>query len=147
MKTWVMLFDKENAVFMSREFNKVMSSIVISAEEEAIIRGVYDKVVEVLEGIDSYHEPALCKKVRQKMKVETHFISLIPFFKDAMDRDIYDDDMGDFVVSLFTDEIIVSEAYKNASSNGSAKAANIQIRDEEIRKRWDSFLKENGFAD
>ena len=149
LKTWVMLFDKANAAFTSSIFNNVMATVVISHEEEAVINSVYDKAVSIFENISNFYEKSVYTKVKKKMSAETHLISIIPYIKEAIDKGIYDDDLADFFVEMFTGTqnedgtiTIISDEYRLASTNGSARASQIQIRDAEIRKVWDKWLRD-----
>ena len=76
------------------------------------------------------------------MTSETHFVSLVPFIKMAIDEGISDKLMGEFMVELFGRGILVSDAYADACKGGSAKNANIKIRDEELMYAWDGFFTE-----
>ena len=76
------------------------------------------------------------------MVSETHMISLVPWIKQAIDEEISDKLMGDFMVELFGNGVIVSDAYSDACKGGSAKNANIKRRHDEIEKVWNKFFSE-----
>ena len=102
---------------------------------------VYEKIIRVFENIEQFYDAPVYKKVKRKMSAETHLITAVPYVKEAIDKGVYDDDLADFFVSIYREDPIISEEYKLASTNGSARASNIQIRDAEFRKAWDTFLE------
>ena len=76
------------------------------------------------------------------MVSETHLVSLVPFFKWAIDNDISDKLASDFMVELFYKNL-VSDEYAEACKNGCAKNANIAIRHKEIEKKCNEFFRED----
>lgn len=66
----------------------------------------------------------------------------MPFIKKAVEEDVSNELMADFLIDSFgnADGVLVSEEYAEACKNGSAKNINIKRRNDEIQKRWDEFF-------
>ena len=143
MKTWMMLNEDIREVsFESREFNEVMQETKMTDAEKEEVVSVLDKILAVYTALEQYENARVAKSVRKKMTSETHMISLVPWMKKAIVENVSDERMGDFVVSLFSGNIMVSDEYSAACKSGSAKNANIMRRHEELEKAWDRFFAE-----
>ncbi len=143
MKVWTMLNNKICDVsFMSSDFNAVMQDTVMTEEQKNEVIAVLDKFYAIYNGLEEYDDAKVAKVTRKKMTSETHFVSLVPFIKMAIDEGISDKLMGEFMVELFGRGILVSDVYADACKGGSAKNANIKIRDEEIMYAWEGFFSE-----
>lgn len=141
MKVWMMLNeDIDDVSFESRTFNEVMQETKMSDAERDEVVSVLDKIYAIYNALEEYDNAKVAKAVRKKMVSETHMISLVPWIKQAIDDEISDKLMGDFMVELFGNGVIVSDAYSDACKGGSAKNANIKRRHDEIEKVWDRFF-------
>ena len=156
MKVWMMLNDDiEDVSFESKVFNEVMQETKMTDAERAEVVSVLDKILAVYNELENYDNAKVAKAVRKKMTSETHMISLVPYFKKAVDENVSDKLTGDFMVELFGNGVLVSEEYAEACKGGSAKNVNIKRRDSEIEKAWDKFfdadsddeVRNNGIVD
>lgn len=143
MKVWMMLNeDIDDVSFESKTFNEVMQETKMSDAERDEVVSVLDKIYAIYNALEEYDNAKVAKAVRKKMVSETHMISLVPWIKQAIDEEISDKLMGDFMVELFGNGVIVSDAYSDACKGGSAKNANIKRRHDEIEKVWNKFFSE-----
>lgn len=141
MKIWMMLnLDIDEVSFMSRDFNEIMQETVMTDDQKKEIVSVLDKIFMIWNLLEDYSDAKVAKITRTKMASETHMISLVPFIKMAIDENISNKLMAEFMVELFGNGICVSEEYSNACKGGSAKSSNIKIRNDEIEKVWDKFF-------
>lgn len=142
MKLYMILTqDITEVSFESKDFNEIISSVVLTEDDKNMIVSVLDKMYSTWEVLD-----VLKEKARKKLGQETHLVSLAPFFKMAVDMEISDKLMADFIVDCGGD-VMVSEAYTNAASKGSAKNASIMKRNEELEKAWSRFFAEDESED
>lgn len=141
MKVWMMLnHDIDDVSFMSKDFNEVMKETTMSDDERNEVVSVLDKIYAIYNALEEYDNAKVAKAVRKKMVSETHMISLVPWIKQAIDEETSDKLMGDFMVELFGNDVIVSDSYSDACKGGSAKNVNIKRRHDEIEKVWDRFF-------
>lgn len=139
MKTWCMLNqDIEDISFESKYFNPMIEQAEISEDEKSNIIEVFNYVKDVHSILKEKH----IKKIPKKLYTETHMISLVPFVRIAINRDIETEKMADWVIDFFGDEVQAScsERYNSACVGGSAKNQNIVIRNEELKKSFESFF-------
>lgn len=141
MKVWMMLYtDIDDVSFDSKTFNEIMQETRMNEAEHDEVVSVLDKIYYVYKSLEDYSDAKVAKNVRKKMVSETHMISLVPFIKKSIDLGISDKAMGEFIVSLFGNNVI-SDEYENACRGGSAKNSNIKVRHAEIEKVWDNFIE------
>ena len=139
VKAWAMLNkDIENVSFASKDFNPMIESVDITAEKKAELVNVFTYVVDVHEELKDNHE----KDVARKLYTETHFISLIPFVKVAMENNINESMFADFLIDFFkteNDSDVYAE-YMEACSNAIARNASIVARHNAIGKSYEKFF-------
>ena len=137
MKMWAMLNKPVDAVsFEAKDFNKLVSETETTEAERAEISAVLDKILNVYNVLTDRK----CGKNVMRFKAETHLISLVPFFKRAIENEISDDLVADFIQEYYGEQIAVSGLYYDASQSGSAKAVNIQKRNEALGAAWEKFF-------
>lgn len=138
MKIWS-LFYTENRSFESRTFNKVIGTISISPEQESEINYVLDKALEVYNNLES-------KAIRKKFSTETHFVSLAPLFRKAVNESIPTESLVSFINEFFNSDTdaTISSAYNDAAKSGAAKSTNVEIRNMEVINGWNLFENERG---
>ena len=140
MKSWSMLNqDIEEVSFASKDFNPMIEETEISEAEKLELNKVFDFIVNTHTELVERGEKAVAKK----LYTETHLISLIPFFKKAMEDTISEDMMAEFIISFFkTDND--SEAYKKyetATHGGVARNTSIVARHEALNESFGEFFK------
>lgn len=122
--------------FESKVFNETMEKVELSDVVKTNIRKTLDKALAVynLFGDDA-------KGAKRKFVSETNFISLVPYIWKAEEQGITDQLFADFVKSIFTGKVSVSDRYASAARAASAKTSSIMARDEELSKAWAEFFK------
>ena len=144
MKVWMMLnHDIDDVSFMSKDFNEVMKETTMSDDERKEVVNILDKMLAIYDELENNPNAKAAKAVRKKMLSETHMVSLVPFIKEAIDHDVSDKLMSDFMMYLFNGEVIVSNKYSEACKGGSAKNTNIRTRNDEIEIAWERFFSED----
>lgn len=142
MKAWAMLNSEVMSVsFASKDFNPMIEQANISDEEKVELIKVFDFVVETHNELMERIE----KKIAKKLYTETHLISMIPFFKKALENDISVAMMAEWIINFFKTEndSDVYAQYMEACKDGVAKNANIVSRHEALEKSFNEFFKEN----
>lgn len=140
MKAWAMLnLDIKEVSFASKDFNPMIEETEISDTEKLELNNVFDFVVMTHEELKARAE----KKIAKKLFTETHLISLIPYFKQAMKKDISDGMMAEWLIDFFmvSNDSKVYEEYEAACSNGVARNTNIVTRHEALGKSFEEFFK------
>ena len=142
MKAWMMLNKPLDTIcFDSKVFHPVVENTVISEEENKQLQDVFDLMMNthtILEEKD--------KKTAKKMYRETHFISLIPFFKDALKNDISDEEMAEWVFDFFyTDSRKTSKSnkYNEFAKNGVNKTESILARYDALSESYNEWFPED----
>ena len=141
MKAWCMLNqDIENISFESIVFNPMLEKVSITEEEKEVLVEVFDLIV--LAHDELMNRDAMEKKVAKKLYTETHLISLVPFFKQAVDDDIATELLADWLVSFYNigTDASVSEEYNTACAGGSAKHNAIVARHNALESSYKEFF-------
>lgn len=144
MKIWCML-NQEEVSFESKNFNKVMEETIITKEQNEEIREVLDALEEVYILIGEKKEKAEARILRRKFASETHLISFVPFVKKAIEDGMTIEVLTDFFCYFYGNEndASISSEYNATAKGGSAKAVNINRRNDELQATWDEFFKED----
>ena len=100
---------------------------------------IFDFIVNVHEELKARAH----KKVAKKLYTETHLISLIPYFKKAMEKDISDGMMAEWLIDFFmvNNDSKAHEEYEAASSSGVARNTSIVARHNALGKGFTEFFK------
>lgn len=140
VKAWTMLNrDAENISFASKYFNPMIENVDITDEEKLELTNVFDFVVGIHDELIINKEKAVAKK----LYTETHLVSLIPYMKEAIENDINEAMMAEWLVNFFKTEndSKVYTDYMEATSNGVARNASIVARHNALGKSYNSFFK------
>lgn len=143
MKAWCMLNKNiKDISFESKVFNKLLEDTELEDTDKNILNEVFNlmesthaKLVEIKE-----------KRVAKKLYTETHFVSLVPYFYKAVESNISEDMMADWLVGFYGTEdktTSVSDEYNNACMSGIVKNVNIVARDEALKEDYDDFFIED----
>ena len=143
-KSYMMMFKDVNmgeVSFDSKTFNPMLEELHISESEKMAMIQVYDKIYDVHEELLDRKE----KKVAKKLWTETHLISLIPFFKSAVEKDISDDMMADWIMEFFDTESGTSnnDTYNECAGSGVARKDNVMGRHEALEDSFNEFFAED----
>lgn len=147
MKIWCMMNqDIADVSFESKNFNPLMETTEISEEDRLEMVQVFDLIMNTHTVLMERKE----KKVAKKLYTETHLVSLVPYFAQAISDGIDEERMSDWLVEFFKPidgDTSVSEDYNNASGSGSAKSVNIQLRNSALADSFAEFFKVDGNED
>lgn len=140
MKAWAMLnLDIKEVSFASKDFNPMIEETEISDTEKLELNNVFDFVVMTHEELKARAE----KKIAKKLFTETHLISLIPYFKQAMEKDISEGMMAEWIIDFFmtNNDSKIYEEYEAATHGGVARNASIVARHNALGKSFEEFFK------
>ncbi len=148
MKAWCMLNQNiENISFESKVFNPMLEEIAITEEEKEDLVKLFDFIVDTHNCL--VNRDSKDKKVAKKLYTETHLISLVPFFKKALEEEISEELFADWVSGFYNmnSGASIAEQYNVACMGGSAKNANITIRHNELEKSYNEFFKQDNMTE
>ena len=140
VKSWIMLNKEvEDISFASRDLNPLIENIDMTDMEKLELNKVFDFIVGVHDELVSNHE----KDVAKKLYTETHTISLMPYFKKAIESGINEAMFAEWLVNFFKVENASKEYmnYMEASSNGVSRNISIVTRHESLGKGYKDFFK------
>ena len=140
MKAWAMLnLDIEEISFASKDFNPMIEETEISEAEKLELNNVFDFVVMTHEELMARAE----KKIAKRLYTETHLISLIPYFKQAMEKDISNGMMAEWLIDFFmvSNDSKLYEEYEAATHGGVARNASIVARHNALGESFKEFFK------
>lgn len=136
MKAWCMMNKPiEEVSFEGKDFNPLFENASISADERLALDKVFALIHDTHLTLAENKEKAVAKK----LYTETHMISLVPFFAQAVERGIEANMMADWVSDFFG---FHSEEYDIAAGNGSAKNSNITTRHNVLSESFEQFFTE-----
>lgn len=141
VKAWAMMTKKiEDISFASKDFNPMIEEAEITAEEKQKLINLFDFVVNVHDELIGNKEKAVAKK----LYTETHFVSLIPYIKDAINNGISESMVAEWLTNFFKTEnnTDVYSKYMDACSGGVAKNASVVARNEALGESYKEFFKE-----
>ena len=142
VKAWCMMNQKiEDVSFESKIFNPMLEKAEISEVDKLKLIEVFDLIFDTHYNLMERKE----KRIAKKLYTETHLISLVPYFKKAVDNGIGEDMMADWIENMFgtgSKEVSNSEKYNDAISDGGlAKNVSIVARDEALAESYAEFFK------
>lgn len=139
MKMWAILNQNINTVsFESKSFNNLVSETETTKEQREEIVKCLDFYKVVFNNVREKGEKATLKKVTN----ETNLVSLMPFVKEAITKDISAELFADWLIDSFTKDKTVSYNYSNVCQSGAAKNNSITKRNEELEISWNNFFKD-----
>ena len=111
----------------------------ISDTEKLELNNVFDFVVMTHEELKARAE----KKIAKKLFTETHLISLIPYFKQAIEKDIGEGMMAEWIIDFFmtNNDSKMYEEYEAATHGGVARNTSIAARHNALGKSFEEFFK------
>lgn len=136
MKAWCMLnMPVEEVSFEGKNFNPLFEETEISDVERLTLGKVFDSILEAHNALMEDKEKVTAKK----LYTETHMISLVPFFRKAVEQGVSTELMCDWLKDFFAAD---NEEYSLAAGNGSAKNSNIIIRHNALTESFEQFFSE-----
>ncbi len=144
MKVWCMLNQKiENVSFETKSFKQTIESTIISETEKIEMNNVLDFAYDIHKILINRLEYRIAKKIY----TETHFVSLVPFFKRAINNFVQKETFADWLMNFYlsVDDASISEEYNKASISASANFVNVRTRNKALLKSYETFFNnENG---
>lgn len=140
VKAWTMLNrEVENVSFASKDFNPAIENIEITPEEKAELVNVFDFVVGIHNELIENKE----KDVAKRLYTEVHLISLMPFLRNALNNDIGESMVSEWLTTFFKVENDSNEysEYISACTSGVARNASIVGRNNALEKSYKKFFK------
>lgn len=142
VKCWMMLHENIKEIsFEQKYLNKSLEDIVMSDQDKIELKEIFDLIVSTHEVININNKN---KKVSRKLYTETHMISLVPFFKRALNDERLDEGlMADWIQEFFgnDDGSSISEEYNAACNSGINKNSAIMARYNELEKSFNAFCE------
>ena len=143
-KTYMMAFknvEMGEVAFDNKTFSAQMEEMSISEAEKSILIQIYNKIHEVHEELVDRKE----KKVAKKLYTETHLVSLVPFFKKAVEQDIDNNTIVDWLMEFFDTESGTSNSdeYNECAGSGVARKDNVMGRHEALEESFNQFFEED----
>lgn len=125
--------------FASKDFNPAIEEMEISDGEKILLAKVFDFIVGVHDELKDNHE----KDVAKKLYTEVHLISLIPFLKRALNENINESIMSEWLITFFKVENDSKEYidYMNACTSGVARNTSIVARNKALEESYNKFFK------
>lgn len=140
VKAWAMMTkNAEDVSFASKDFNPMIEEAEISAEEKQNLISLFDFVVNVHDELIDNKE----KSVAKKLYTETHFVSIIPYIKKAMENGINEPMVTEWLINFFKTEnnTEVYAKYSEACAGGVASNTNIVARHNALGESYKEFFK------
>lgn len=140
VKAWTMMTKNvEDVSFASKDFNPMIEEAEISVEENQSLINVFDFIVNVHDELLENKEKAVAKK----LYTETHFVSLLPYIKEAMENNISEAMVAEWMINFFKTEnnTEVYAKYNDACSGGVARNASVVARHEALGESYKEFFK------
>lgn len=139
MKMFMVLHnDLEDISFGPDDMTEAMEDTITTEDDRQELTAILDKMMDVYGQFADDDKTA--KAIRKRWTAETHLVSLAPWFKKAIEEDIPDDMMADFLAETFATKTPISPAYTEFSRAGSGKTHAIVGRDAEIARAWREFF-------
>lgn len=142
MKAWCMLNQNiNNVTFESKKFNALLEETEVSNKEKQELINVFDMIVKMYSLLNDRNE----KKVSKKLYTELHMISLVPFFRQAVESNINLESLADWLVCFYGVEngLSKSNIYNESCKGGTAKNNAIFARHSELLLSYNEFFKQN----
>jgi hypothetical protein len=140
VKAWAMMTKNvEDVSFASKDFNPMIEKAEISAEEKQSLTNLFDFIVNVHNELIDNKE----KSVAKKLYTETHLVSLIPYIKSAIENDISESMVAEWLINFFKTEndTDIYAKYNEACMNGIARNTSIVARHDALGESYKEFFK------
>lgn len=140
VKAWAMMTkDAKDISFASKDFNPMIEEAEISAEENQNLSTLFDFIVNVHDELVLRKE----KSVAKKLYTETHFVSLVPHIKVAMDNEVTEAMIAEWLINFFKTEnnTDIYSKYSEACAGGVASNTSIVARHEVLEESYNEFFK------
>ena len=142
MKMYMVLHSNlEDISFGPDDMTEAMEDNITTEEDRQELTTILDKMMDVYKLFADDDKGA--KAIRKRWTTETHLVSLTPWFKRAIEEDIPDDILVDFLCEAYATKMPISPAYTEFSRAGSGKTHAIVGRNAEIARVWKEFFDDS----
>lgn len=128
---------REEVCLDNKAVRPYTENVHLGEEEIDTLNSVFDYILEVYTELTEDADKATLR-IAKKMLVRTHMISLVPFVKEAIDKEIPESKFGDWVMSFFGGKI--DTTYTSNASSGSNHHAQIEKRRAALEKSFNVFF-------
>lgn len=147
-KIWTMLNTEDigKVSFVSKEFYPKMEHARMSDEELAEVAEILDYMALVLgvanEEIEKSGKGSPYKKIFNKIKKEVHFVSLVPFTKEAIDKGVPASQFFKFCADFLY--FNPNALYVKKSQSDTSKTQQITDRHNTLKAAWEDYFAKYG---
>ena len=140
-KSWVML-NAETPCLEKKSLNPVMMSVQITDEQVVEMEDAFDRIYEAykyLEENATGENEKMCNKVKKRIITPTHFLSILPFAKKSLEKEISVENFALWLKGFYNGSRRAShdDLYNDNASRGSAKADSIRKRNDALARSFD----------
>ena len=140
-KAWVMLNDPHPS-FDKKYLNPVMTGVTITDEQVSEMEDALDMVFSAYQYLSDNatgENEKMYKKVKKRIITPTHLLSILPFAKKAVEKDIEVKDFALWLAGFFNGSRRAShdDFYNDYATKGSAKPESIRKRLESLARSFD----------
>lgn len=128
---------REEVCLDNKAVRPYTENVHLGEEEINTLNSVFDYILETYTELTEDADKATLR-IAKKMLVRTHMISLVPFVKEAIDKEIPESKFGDWVMSFFGGKI--DTTYTSNASSGSNHHAQIEKRRSVLEKSFNAFF-------
>lgn len=139
-KAWTIMFH-EHPSFEKKQLNPIMTNIKVSDEQIKEMNEIFDYIysgIKYLDGLEN--DQKLNEKARKRILTATHFLSLLPIARTAIEDDIKSENFIIWARDFYSGgrRASVDDVYNDYATRGSAKADSIAKRNSRL---IDSYTK------
>lgn len=128
---------REEVCLDNKAVRPYTENVHLGEEEINTLNSVFDYILETYTELTEDADKATLR-IAKKMLVRTHMISLVPFVKEAIDKEIPESKFGDWVMSFFGGKI--DTTYTSNASSGSNHHAQIEKRRSVLEKSFNAYF-------
>lgn len=139
-KAWTIMFH-EHPSFEKKQLNPIMIGTKVSEEQIKEMNEIFDYIYDGIKYLDSLeNEQKANEKARKRILTATHFLSLLPIAKMAIEDKIEDKNFILWAKGFYSGgrRASIDDVYNDYATRGSAKADSIAKRNTRL---MDSYTK------
>jgi len=143
----------DDVTFESKKFRPLMADAVITDDQVVTIMNVLSKIQAVhqliLEKDGTDDEKKVYAKIAKRVATQTHLLSILPTFKNAIEKNVSDETMADWCLHFFTGNTLatISETYNNNSLSGTNNNAALKKRFNAVNLDYQTFIRAHHTAE
>jgi hypothetical protein len=143
IKSWIML-NSEKPCLDTKDVRPIMRDAIITDDQATEIKMIYDRISEVHNIIlnDDTIEDKLKKKIAKRVYTKTHFVSIVPLMKKAIEDERLNKEIANFFIKFFggSKSATISEEYNLATGSGSGHSDNVKRRLDALIEEYDKYF-------